>query len=142
MKSVKFFNVMSHDLTEDQRTVVERAGFEVVELPGDLKQRWGNIPPDVDPAYIAQLAAAVRCFMTEQLEAYPSFALIQGEPVLCFNLALMADPVVPLVATTRRESIEVKQSDGSVKKESIFRHVQFRPYKLYHASLVKKVGLA
>jgi len=139
---VKFFNVTSHNLTEDQKKVVEKAGFEIVELPTGLKEQWKNVPPDVDPAYIAQLAAAVRTFMSEQLEAYPSFALVQGEPVLCFNLALMADPVVPLVATTKRESIEVKQPDGSVKKESVFKHVQFRPYKLYHSSLVKKVGLA
>jgi hypothetical protein len=142
MKSAKFFNVMSHDLTDEQRTIVEKAGFDIVELPGDLREQWKKVPPDADPAFIARLAAAVRTFMSEQLEAYPSFALIQGEPVLCFNLALMTDPVVPLVATTKRESIEVKQPDGSVKKESVFKHVQFRPYKLYHASLVRKMGLA
>ena len=139
---VKFFNITSHSLTDEQRKIVEGAGFEVVELPEDLKKQWGNVPPDADSVCVAQLAVAVRCFITEKYEAYPSFALIQGEPVLCFDLAWMAAPVVPLAATTRRESIEVKQPDGSVAKQSVFKHVQFRPYKLYHASLVRKIGLA
>lgn len=146
MKS-KFFNVTSHVLTDEQRSVIEAAGFEIVELPNHLKDRWFNVPPDASNETLMALVRDVATFIKAHDLGLFNIALIQGEPVVCHNMAeFIKYPgatkgvlVIPVVATTRREAAEISQPDGTVKKESVFRHVGFRPYHLHQRGLLDEI---
>lgn len=54
-------------------------------------------------------------------------AMIGGAPFFMSALenALMARNIKPMYAFSQRESVEITQDDGSVKKTAIFRHVGF-----------------
>lgn len=138
MESAKFFNVTNHRLSNYQRQIVLNAGLEIVELPEELRKRWADVPPVANNEFVNRLAVDVYRFLVDSTPAFPSFALIQGEPVACFNVAVRCESIIPLVATTRRETVEEQQEDGSLKKVSVFKHVRFRPYKLYHEPLVSR----
>lgn len=146
MKSM-FFNITNHQLTDEQRSVIEAAGLEIVNLPDDLKNRWSDVPPDADNDILMSLVCDVATFIKAHDLGLYNIAMIQGEPVVCHNLAeLIRFPgatkgvyVVSVVATTRRESVEEAQPDGSVKKTAIFKHVGFRPYYLHQRGLLDTV---
>lgn len=54
-------------------------------------------------------------------------AMIGGAPFLMSALesVLRAHGIAPLYAFSRRESVEEKQADGSVRKVAVFRHAGF-----------------
>lgn len=54
-------------------------------------------------------------------------AMIGGAPYLMASLekALRRQGIVPVYSFTARESVEEVQSDGSVKKTAVFRHIGF-----------------
>jgi hypothetical protein len=144
---MKFFNVTNHDLTDEQRRAVEQAGLEVVNLPEDLKARWSSVPPDADNETLLALVCDVATFIKAHDLGLYNIAMVQGEPVVCHNLAeFVRFPratkgmhVIPVVATTRRESVEEAQPDGSVRKTAVFKHVGFRPYHLQQRGLLDVV---
>jgi hypothetical protein len=144
---MKFFNITSHDLTDEQRRAVEHAGLEVINLPDDLKARWSSVPPDADNEALMALVCDVVTFIKAHDLGLFNIAMIQGEPVVCHNLAeLIRFPgatkgvyVISVVATTRRESVEEAQPDGSVKKTAIFKHVGFRPYHLHQRGILNMI---
>lgn len=146
MKSM-FFNITNHQLTDEQRSVIEAAGLEIVNLPDDLKNRWSDVPPDAGNDILMSLVRDVATFIKAHELGLYNIAMIQGEPVVCHNMAeFIRFPgstkgmyVIPVVATTRRESTEVPQPDGSVKKLTVFRHVGFRPYHLQQRGLLDMV---
>ncbi|HAI75914.1 MAG TPA: hypothetical protein DCM08_06660 [Microscillaceae bacterium] len=58
------------------------------------------------------------------------YALIQGNFGLAFILVnfCRAIGLIPVYSTTERQSVEVKQADGSVITQRIFKHKLFRKY--------------
>ena len=123
---IKTIVVMSHPLTSAQLEDVAIKNTEIVSLTPEQKNTWSNIPTDED------MFIHVRGFGYEILEtvAMGDRAIVQGEPGATFYLVslLQSRGVRCMHATTVRESVEVGQPDGSVRKTNTFKHVMFRNY--------------
>ena len=61
------------------------------------------------------------------VEQHPVSAMIGGAPWMMSALenALIHKGIEPVYAFSKRESVEIPQPDGSVRKTNVFRHVGF-----------------
>ena len=150
-----FINITNHGLTADQiADAKNRFGVEeFFELPSELKARWAAVPT---VAEVEELQASTNpgnfvdpvealCWDVAKWVAgvtkTPSarvVALIQGDLGAVIRTAQMlknghffsnvADKldIEFVYATTRRESVETVQQDGSVVKTNVFKHAGFR----------------
>lgn len=129
-------NLTQHLSTDDQR----EAG--VVDLPSDKRAGLQvaltfDTPPtraeiEERAETIAQIAVLNGLGNNGLDDPEPRQALIGGAPFLMAALeaALMDRHIEPVYAFSRRESVEEHQTDGSVRKTQVFRHVGFvRPYE-------------
>lgn len=107
------------------------SGFSAIPVlpPLALKDAWAVISPQgkLDEAILSQFTAWI-----EGAAGPGDILWAQGEYGATFYLAAWAQKrgLRALYATTRRESIEERQPDGSVVKKNVFRHVQFREYPM------------
>ena len=119
-----FLNLTNHasaDWSDAQREAAETFG-RIVDLPF--------------PAVSPQASAADICALAETIAARaaalrPRAVLCQGEFTCCFAIVrrLLARGIPVCAATSERQSEEIVQPDGSTKKLSTFRFVQFRFYE-------------
>ena len=116
----KFLNVTNHQLTAAQLQDIINNGFEVVELPPELKTQWGQLNVD---NWRDAVEAVWSFICKEEVEA----AMIAGYAPAVFNLVNQSDRagVEALYADTARESIETTLEDGSVRKTAVFKHKGF-----------------
>ncbi len=100
---------------------------ECIPLPGDLQQLWGNIPPELEG--LANYLEPFRAWLSENV-ANNDFVLIQGDFGACHLLIEFSfeNGFIPIYSTTKREAVEEKQPDGSVKMSHRISHVRFRKY--------------
>lgn len=123
------FLLFSHTLTPEQEREIEKklkVGF-ITPLPTDIQKIWSNIKPKGD------LDIKSLDLITDWLEDFATmgdFVLIQGEfgathylVDFCFDAGL-----IPIYATTKRDYEEKTNSDGTVERKHIFKHVNFRRY--------------
>ena len=131
-----FFSIMSHPLSSDQIPALfsELGAQEGWELRDEdiLAKRWANIDPtvDLDTSLLEDIKGWLKSGERHEPAQAGDVVIVAGEPV--HSLALvnwcLAEGLVPVAATTRRESVEKTQPDGSVVKTNIFRHVRYRKY--------------
>lgn len=127
----KMFLVFTHKLTLEQKKDANKTlGVEdFVYLPSDLQYLWSNVSPySVD---FSRSLQPIYTFLKENATDQ-DFILIQGEfgaTVLMVNLCSKQN-LKTLYATTERESSEIKRGNKIIKK-SVFKHIQFRKYKIY-----------
>lgn len=115
------FVCMSHTLTPDQEI-----GWDIVSVvSADLKKLTSQVSPDATLLEIKELAEKV---VAEAIEAKATHILVAGEPTLMLHANLLAHKkgLNCVQSTTRRDTVETPQADGSVVKTQIFRHVQWR----------------
>ena len=122
--------LFSHKLTEDQKDDADNAlGIsEYVVLPVDLQDLWKNIPPT--KSLLSDYLKPFRRWIKENA-SHGDYVLIQGDFGAVYsmiNYAFSAG-LVPLYATTERESVETRMPDNTVKSERIFKHKMFRRYE-------------
>jgi len=119
----------SHALTSEQeQDARESLGIgSICPLPPALQSLWSNIPPE------AQTLDEILKPLLEYLVGVAragDFVLVSGD--FGASVALVsfakANDLVPIYATTKRESLEERQSDGSIVRSSRFVHVRFRRY--------------
>ncbi len=121
-------NLTQHPSTPEQQSegVVDFEGEKLAALKDALTfeelPEIGEITGSAE--FIAELAAYCGLWETP-----PTHALIGGAPFLMAPLedALRRKAITPLYAFSRRESVEERQSDGSVRKVNMFRHAGFVP---------------
>lgn len=112
-------NMTQHDSTDEQKAV------GVVEPEDKATVRslltFTTIPSKEEVAERAEKLADVA------FHAGADSAMIGGAPYLMSALecALKAKGVKPLYAFSVRESVDMIQSDGSVRKVAVFRHAGF-----------------
>lgn len=114
-------NLTQHPATPEQ---VEQG---VKDLPEFLKDQliaaltFNNLPTADD----IKVRAAAICSIAKETGA--TAAMIGGAPYLMGALewALLRAKIQPLYAFSKRESVEEKLPDGSVKKTSVFKHAGF-----------------
>ncbi len=127
MPSLHLF--FSHKLTPEQ-TQDARASLGATDLhylPPELQQQWSQLDPE--PESLDDQAAPFEAYLREET-APGDFVLIQGDFGMAHRMVLYAQARgrIPVYATTRRESVELPQEDGSIKKTLTFKHVRFRRY--------------
>lgn len=112
-------NLTQHDSTPEQKAqgVVEPSDKQSIR--GLLT--FNAIPSKEEMAERASKLADVA--VNEKAEA----AMIGGAPYFMSALerALKAEGIKPLYAFSARESVDVAQPDGSVRKVAVFRHLGF-----------------
>lgn len=126
MKLHLFF---SHRLTDVQeKDAFHSLGVsEICYLPPDLQKQWSRIPPELEK--LIDILPSFRRYIQEQTEK-GDYLLIQGDFGMTYQIVRLALETnrVPVYATTRRESTEVKEVDGKVSKTLTFQHIRFRIY--------------
>ena len=131
---MKAFIILNHKPNQEQLEDLKRMGVEeIVRLPEELKKIWADIDPAAEDV-IDQIRPILSWLEGEIKKAKKAgeeaVVWVQGEPtateaVVLFSVAIGAKPIM---ATSRRESVETTAPDGSVVKTSVFRHVRFREY--------------
>jgi len=127
-----FFNITNHNLTKEQVKDLEenhQVG-EIINLPDDLKQLWGQIPADKDSKELKrEIVEPIANWVLQEVKSDAgAIAMVMGEMTVAYSLIkeLGEYGVNIVVATSKRESKEVLQEDGSIRKVNIFKHVMFR----------------
>jgi len=121
--------IFNHNLlTNEQQTSIKSYGcHNVIYLPDDLKTIWKNIDPVTEKI---ELLKKIEEFTLKSTNPF-DYVLIQGEfgaTVKLVNFCFKHNRI-PIYATSKRESIEERQADGSVVKKSVFKFVRFRKYE-------------
>lgn len=118
----KLLNVSNHVLGLNQLQELQDKGFDVVELPDNLKSIWGQLTPD---NYLSTCNDIVTFAEENGIEGFH----IAGFPAAVTALCIDIYPTTPIFyAYSERVSIEEPQPDGSVIKKNIFKHKGFYPY--------------
>lgn len=113
------------NLTQHQATP-EQVAQGVVDLePNDRDQLRALLTFEEIPSKeeIEQRAAAIASLAHWDADA----AMIGGAPYLmpALSAALKADRIQPVYAFSKRESVDMPQEDGSVRKVAVFKHIGF-----------------
>ena len=106
-----------------------------MEAAGKLYGEIVDLPfPQVSPAWsVHDLRREVEDYAA-RIEAYQADAVLAaGEFTFLFMLVdkLLADGVNVICSCSRRNTVEVKNPDGSNEKKSVFFFEGFRPYEHY-----------
>jgi len=128
----KLFLIFSHKLTDEQIYEAENdlGVNNIVCLPENLQKLWSIVSPE------GELSLERLKMITDWIKENADendLILIQGEygstyyfVDFAFNIGL-----TPIYSTSKRVYSEKANGDGSVKREHIFKHVNFRKYKRY-----------
>jgi len=124
-QTMNLFCVMAHHLTDEQKV-----GWDNITTLWDVNPELMNQVKSIDPE---DSWDAIMSLSEKIMDAIPDDAThfcFAGEPALSMIVNSMAfsDGFIVVQSTTRRESVDVPQKDGSVKKVSVFRHVQWREW--------------
>jgi hypothetical protein len=121
--------VFNHQLTAVQEAdAIASLGVEgIISLPEVLQGLWSDIPPGLEAldGYLQPFRRWLRDAATPG-----DYVLIQGDFGACYlmvNCALDLG-LIPIYATTRREVVEERHEDGTVRITHHFRHMSFRRY--------------
>ena len=117
-------NHRSENWTKEQIAAVSAMGETVIE-----DYPFPSVSAEADEEKIAALAGDV---CREILEKKPNVVMCQGEFTLTHKLVneLMKNGIKVVAACSERETSEKVMSDGTVKKDSVYKFVRFREYIL------------
>ena len=124
---MKMYLLFSHTLTEfqiqDAKTTLKIDEF--IYLPKNLQKIWSEIPPEIDN--LSEYLSDIKEFLKKTKKG--EYVLIQGEFGAVYHMVNFSKSLglIPIYATTKRETIELKVNDKIIKK-SVFRHIRFREY--------------
>lgn len=123
------FLIFNHRFTAAQETAAhtQLGVARIVPLPLELQALWGQIPPDL--LEIRDYLKPLQDWLAAQ--ARPGdYVLIQGDFGASYLMVRFAfeHHLIPVYATTRRQTVEEPQPDGSVKMTHHFQHQIFRQY--------------
>lgn len=131
MKPRSLFLIFNHTFTPLQKEdAFDMLGVDrIVEMPGELKNLWSNIPPDYFE--IQDVLQPVRDWIGQNARQN-DYILIQGDFGACYLMVNFAfeSGFVPIYSTTSRVVEEDLQADGSVSLKHRFKHQIFRKYGL------------
>jgi hypothetical protein len=122
--------LLNHQLTENQ--IAELAsdfGVETIVYPPEaLSAMWSNVPTEksLPPSWFAPFT---RWLSTAE---QGNLAIIQGEFGAVFALTdyALRHGLITVHAVTRRVSREIREGEV-IRKNYVFEHVCFRPYRYY-----------
>jgi hypothetical protein len=122
------FLLFSHKLTDEQINDAKKSlGVnEFIYLPQELQDLWSKIPANIDS--LNQYLTPLKTYLKHNANKN-DYVLIQGDFGAVYEMVNFAKSInlVPIYATTKRETKEQKQQDRIVKT-SIFKHIRYRKY--------------
>lgn len=123
MKKLVVF--MAHSLTPEQK----EGWDEIVDMKEKSSVNFTQIDPEATSMEIYDMAQTM---FNEAREEGATHVSLMGEPCLMHNMYMWCanNDITFVQSTTRRESKDIPQEDGSVKKISVFRHVQWREWEI------------
>ncbi|MCC7429520.1 hypothetical protein IT568_01635 [bacterium] len=123
---VNFLLLFSHKLTQEQITDTEKMQVSLIYLPEDLQKAWSNFSPESEKV-------DVEIFEEWLLKNSQKgdFVLVQGDFGAVYKLVnfCFLSGLIPVYATTKRETTEKEIPGGKMEKISVFRHVRFRKFE-------------
>ena len=124
----RMFLLFSHKLTDEQikDAKINLEVEEFIYLPIELQTLFSNVPPS--GVNLGEYLKPIFRFLIKNAKV-GDYVLIQGEFGVVYRLVNFAKvlDLIPVYATTKRESIE-EVVDGKIVKKSVFAHVEFREY--------------
>ena len=99
--------------------------INIKEKHPDIAEKFANIP--FEKSCMMEIAGKIyECIIQYQ----PDYVIIAGEPRVCRVVVntLICDKVICYSPYSKRESVDVKQDDGSIKKVSIFKYIGLAEY--------------
>lgn len=115
--------LLNHSLTQEQEKGLKDLGVtKIITIENKL---WGAIPAEEEDitSYIAPIMEEIKTIK-------PDFLVVQGESTATYKMVDFCKKIgiVALSATTKREVVETQNADGSITKQSVFKHCIFRKY--------------
>lgn len=118
----KILNISNHTLGLDQINELALMGYQVEELPEELKKAWGQLTPD----NYAEVCWKIRDYMVDN---HVDATHVAGFPAAVnFFLKRVTTVFDNYYAYSERVSVEETLADGSVVKKNVFRHKGFYLY--------------
>lgn len=120
----KMLNLSNHTLTQEQVKEINDMGYEIVELTPEDKKIWGQLNPT---NYVEETCRIVEDDETRyKVEGY--HIAVFPPAVVVANSIANGLGLPSYYAYSERQSVEEKQSDGSIKKTNVFKHKGFFLY--------------
>ena len=118
----KMLNISNHVMGVNQLDDIHNLGYDLVELPENLKKAWGQLEPSNYP----QICNSIMDWAQDnQIDSFHLAGFAPAVTLICMDV----NPDFPVYyAYTARVSVDIPQPDGSVKKESKFTHGGFFRY--------------
>ena len=125
------FLLFSHSLTEEQKQDAQKSlgVTDFVKLPEDLQAIFSDVPPELET--LNEYLKPILEWIAEEANNLEDYILIQGDFGVTYYLVdycKSANLATPVYATTKRQSIDEEQADGSIVTKRTFKHVMFREY--------------
>ena len=118
----KMLNISNHVMGVNQLDDIHNLGYDLVELPEDLKKAWGQLEPSNYPKVCNDIMDWAQ---EHEIGAFHLAGFAPAVTLICMDVK----PEFPVYyAYTARVSVDIPQEDGSVKKESKFTHAGFFRY--------------
>lgn len=119
-----------HKLTEDQKEDANTAlgVSEFAALPIDLQNLWKNILP-TKPS-LSDYLKPFRRWIKENAN-HGDYVFIQGDFGAVYSMVdyVFSAGLIPVYATTERESVKKRMPENKVKSERVLKHKMFRKYE-------------
>ncbi|MCR5667353.1 MAG: hypothetical protein K6G01_11075 [Eubacterium sp.] len=118
-----FINFSNHPSTRwsEKQVLYAKQYGEICDMA------FPSVGPTADENEIENLSSQI---LGDIMKKHPKAVLVQGEFTLCYSLIkkLRKENIRCLAACSTRNVIEKTQSDGSIKRESVFEFCRFREY--------------
>jgi hypothetical protein len=141
MTNIKLFLLFSHKLTNAQ---VDEANnklgvSEIIYLPENLQKLWSRVSPEGE--LNLERLKKIADWIGENAEK-KDYILVQGEYGSTYYLVNFSfqSGLIPIYSTSKRVYKEKQNEDGTIKREHIFAHINFRKYRKYYVDLSGKRG--
>ena len=117
----KLLNISNHVMGLEQLKELQERGYDLVELPEDLKKAWGQLEPSNYPIICNQI---VDWAENNQIDAFHLAGFAPAVNLICLDMK----PEFPIYyAYSKRDSVEV-EIEGQIVKKAIFKHIGFFRY--------------
>jgi len=124
--------LLNHELSENQiKDAVNTFGIKNFIYPPDaIRKIWMGVNPKGDD--VTYQLDSVMSWL-EYTTKNGDFILVQGEYGAAFFIVdyCFKTGLIPVYATSERQYAERKLIDGSVERKHVFKHIQFRRYKVW-----------
>lgn len=121
---LRMLNVSNHVMGLEQLEEIHNMGYDLIELPDELKARWGQMKPD---NYARVCNDIVAWAEENNIQSMHLAGFAPAVVLICMDI----DRIPLYYAYSERVSIDIPQPDGSIKKDSKFKHLGFFKYKTF-----------